>query len=63
MSMFWGVVGYYYDRGSTTDQLIEETIDILHKNKIVKKGDIIINTSSMPAKEKGGTNTLKISTI
>ncbi len=63
MSMFWGVVGFYYDRGSTTDQLIEETIDILHKNKIVKKGDIIINTSSMPAKEKGGTNTLKISTI
>ena len=63
MSIFWGVVGIYYDRGSTTDQLIQETIELLQKNKIVKKGDLIINTASMPAKEKGGTNTLKISIV
>ena len=53
MSIFWGVVGIYYDRGSTTDQLVQETIELLQKNKIVKKGDLIINTASMPAKEKG----------
>ena len=63
MSIFWGVVGIYYDRGSTTDQLVQETIEILQKNKIVKKGDLVINTASMPAKEKGGTNTLKISSV
>ena len=63
ISIFWGVVGIYYDRGSTTDQLIQETIELLQKNKIVKKGDLIINTASMPAKEKGGTNTLKISIV
>ena len=63
MSIFWGVVGIYYDRGSTTDQLIQETIDVLQKNKIVKKGELVINTASMPAKEKGGTNTLKISRV
>ena len=61
MSIFWGVVGIYYDRGSTTDQLVQETIEVLQKNKIVKRGDLVINTASMPAKEKGGTNTLKIS--
>ena len=63
MSVFWGVVGIYYDRGSTTDQLVQETIEILKKNKTVKKGDLVINTASMPAKEKGGTNTLKISRV
>ena len=63
MSIFWGVVGIYYDRGSTTDQLVQETIDVLQKNKILKKGDLVINTASMPAKDKGGTNTLKISRV
>ena len=63
MSIFWGVIGIYYDRGSTTDQLVQETIEVLQKNKIVKKGELVINTASMPAKEKGGTNTLKISRV
>ena len=63
MSIYWGVVGIYYDRGSTTDQLVQETIEVLQKNKIVKKGELVINTASMPAKEKGGTNTLKISRV
>ena len=63
MSIFWGVVGIYYDRGSTTDQLVQETIEVLQKNKIVKRGDLVINTASMPAKEKGGTNALKISRV
>ena len=63
MSIFLGVVGIYYDRGSTTDQLVQETIEVLQKNKIVKKGELVINTASMPAKEKGGTNTLKISRV
>jgi len=63
MSIYWGVVGIYYDRGSTTDQLVHETIEVLQKNKIVKKGELVINTASMPAKEKGGTNTLKISRV
>ena len=63
ISIFWGVVGIYYDRGSTTDQLVQETIEVLQKNKTVKKGDLIINTASMPAKEKGGTNALKISIV
>ena len=64
MSIFWGVVGIYYDRGSTTDQLVQETIEVLQKKKkIVKRGDLVINTASMPAKEKGGTNALKISIV
>ena len=63
MSIYWGVVGIYYDRGSTTDQLVQETIEVLQKNKIVKRGELVINTASMPAKEKGGTNTLKISRV
>ena len=61
LSLVWGVQGFYYDRGTTTDQTIKETKEILMKNKLIKQGDLVINVASMPAYEKGMTNMLKIS--
>ena len=31
------------------------------QNKLIKKGDLVINVASMPAQEKGMTNMMKIS--
>ncbi len=61
LSLVWGVQGFYYDRGTTTDQTIKETKEILIKNKLIKKGDLVINVASMPANERGMTNMMKIS--
>jgi len=61
LSLVWGVQGFYYDRGATTDQTIKETKEILKRNKFIKKGDLVINIASMPAQEKGMTNMMKIS--
>mgnify|MGYP001368258964 FL=1 len=61
LSLVWGVQGFYYDRGTTTDQTIKETKEILMKNKLILKGDLVINVASMPAQEKGMTNMMKIS--
>ena len=61
LSLVWGVQGFYYDRGTTTDQTIQETKEILKKEKFLKKGDLVVNLASMPAHEKGMTNMLKIS--
>lgn len=63
LSLVWGVQGFYYDRGTTTSQTIKETKEILKQNKIVKKGDLVINIASMPAHEKGMTNMMKISKV
>ena len=63
LSLVWGVRGFYYDRGTTTDQTISETKDFLKKNKYIKKGDYVINLASMPAQEKGMTNMLKLSKV
>ena len=60
LSLVWGVQGFYYDRGTTTDQTIKETKEILIKNKLILKGDLVINVASMPAQEKGMTNMMKI---
>tara|TARA_B000000441_G_C21681472_1_gene313740 strand:- start:330 stop:833 length:504 start_codon:yes stop_codon:yes gene_type:complete len=63
LSLVWGVRGFYYNRGTTTDQTISETKDFLKKNKYIKKGDFVINLASMPAQEKGMTNMLKLSKV
>lgn len=63
LSLVWGVQGFYYEGGSTTSQTIEDTKEILKKLKYLKKGDLAVNIASMPAREKGMTNMMKISKI
>ncbi len=63
LSLVWGVRGFYYDRGTTTDQTILETKTILKENRLLKKGDVVVNLASTPANEKGMTNMLKISKV
>lgn len=63
LSLVWGVKGFYYDRGTTTDQTIQETKEILKQNKLLKKGDLVVNLASMPANEKGMTNMIKLSNV
>jgi pyruvate kinase len=63
LSLVWGVQGFYYDRGATTDQTIQETKEILKKGKFLKKEDLVVNLASMPAQEKGMTNMMKLSKV
>ena len=63
LSLVWGVRGFYYDRGTTTDQTIQETKKILSDGNFLKKGDLVVNLASMPAQEKGMTNMMKLSKV
>ena len=63
LSLVWGVQGFYYDRGTTTDQTIKETKEILKQEKHLKKGDLVVNLASMTAKEMGMNNMMKISKV
>ena len=63
LSLVWGVQGFYYEGASTTSQTIKETKEILKKQKYLRKGDIVVNIASMPARERGTTNMIKVSKI
>ena len=63
LSLVWGVQGFYYEGASTTSQTIKETKEILKQQKFLRKGDLVVNIASMPAREKGTTNMMKISKI
>jgi pyruvate kinase len=63
LSLVWGVRGFYYDKFESTDQTMKEVNGILKHHKLVKRGDVVINTASTPIGRSGRTNTIKISEI
>ncbi len=63
LSLVWGVRGYYYDKYESTDQTISDLKLFIKKEGLVKIDDLVINIASMPMKEKGRTNMMKLSYI
>ncbi len=63
LSLIWGVRGFYYDKFEGTDETITEVNEFLKKKKLIKKGDVIINTAAIPMEIKGKTNMLKVTVI
>jgi pyruvate kinase len=63
LNLVWGVRGFFYDKYASTDETFNDVLDILSENEFTQKGDIIINTASMPIHEKSRTNTIKISIV
>ena len=55
--------GFYYNNFESTDNTIIETQRILKERNIIKSGDFVINIASVPIKEKGMTNMLKLEKI
>jgi len=63
LSLVWGVRGFYYDKYESTDQTISDLKDYIKDGGFVKADELVINLASMPMKEKGRTNMLKLSYI
>jgi len=63
LSLIWGVRGYLYSGFESTDHSIQDINQTLLEKGLVKPGDILINTASMPITERSRTNTIKISEI
>ncbi|UOQ55108.1 pyruvate kinase [Hymenobacter cellulosivorans] len=61
LSLIWGVRGFYYDRMLSTDGTVSDIKYILTTTGNLNKGDVFINTASMPINEKGKTNMVKVS--
>jgi len=63
MSLVWGVRAYYYESQVSTDATFEDIENTLKNDGHVASGDVIVNTASMPLKEKGKTNMLKVHVV
>lgn len=63
LNLVWGVRAQYYDKTVSTDHTIADIKHILRSKKLVQKGDLVINTASMPIAEQGMSNMLKLSAV
>lgn len=54
---------FYYDKFNSTDDTIRDLHDFLKKKRILKSGQIALNIGSMPIREKGMTNMLKVGKV
>ncbi len=63
LNLLWGVKAFYYSNITNTDTTIKEINQIAIDKGYLKKEDYVINLTSMPVKEKGMVNTLRLTQI
>lgn len=63
LSLLWGVQTFYYDGKEATDKALPEIHNILKNKGLVKDGDLVVSTASMPIHNFGKTNMMKVSKI
>lgn len=63
LNLLWGVKAYYYDNDSSTDETVVDINKIAKDKGYLESGDYVINLASMPLKNKGMVNTLRITQI
>ena len=63
MNLVWGVKTLYYDREENIDQTMESIEKQLVGAGLLQKGDIFINTASMPQHWEGHTNMMKVNVV
>jgi pyruvate kinase len=63
LSLSWGVRAFHYAEEESMDEIISDLTEILKQRGFIKKGDVIINTGSLPVSEHLPTNLLKISKV
>ncbi len=63
LNLVWGVQCFYYDKFSTTDESIKDVNKFLKEIGLLKPGDTVVNTGSMPLHKRYRTNMLKVSEI
>lgn len=63
LSLSWGVTALYYDKEESIDLVLVEQIEILKEKGLLKSGDVVVSTGSMPVQQHLPTNMLKVTTV
>jgi len=63
LNLLWGVKAYFYDKLTTTDETVIDINQIAKQKGYLKKGDFVVNLTSMPIQDEGMVNTLRITQI
>lgn len=60
MNLLWGVQCFQYKKYTTTDETFTDITEILKEQNLLVKGDLIVQSASMPLHMRYRTNMLKV---
>jgi pyruvate kinase len=63
LSLVWGVRGFFYDRYESTDNTIQEVKEFLKKERLVEENNLLIHIASIPMKDRGRANMIKLGIV
>ena len=63
MALIWGTHAYHSEESDNIDEAIAQSIVALKERGYIKTGDVVVHVGSMPFKEKGQTNMVKLSYV
>jgi pyruvate kinase len=63
LNLVWGVRGFYYDKYESTDKTIQDVKAFLKQQNLVKENDLLIHIASIPMKERGRANMIKLGIV
>jgi len=63
LALVWGVKSFYYNKFESTDDAFDDIIRILFERKLVKTGDTVITTGTIPVASRKRTNSVRINVI
>jgi len=63
LNLLWGVTAFYYDGFVSTDETIADLARFLKEKGLLKIGEFVVNTASMPMHARKLTNTIKITIV
>ena len=63
ISMVWGIQPFYLSTYDDLDKAIQDSIEILKAEKLLKEGDRVIHVGSTPLILHGSTNMTKVSCV
>lgn len=63
IGLLWGVKAFYYEGEESTDASIADVNSKLKEENLINSGDLVVNTASIPIREKGKTNMIKVTEV
>ncbi|WP_088103802.1 pyruvate kinase [Halalkalibacter urbisdiaboli] len=63
LNLVWGVTPVLGNRGNTTDEMLQTTVDSAVNSGNIKQGDLVVITAGVPVNESGTTNLMKVHVI
>ena len=63
LSLVWGVRAFYFGEWAHINDYINYTEEFLASQNLLKKGDLVVHVGSIPIREKGKTNMLKLTRV